>query len=167
MTAPPFDLNGRTALITGSSSGLGARFARMLAAQGVNVVAGARRLDRLTVLADEIRAVGGRIEPVEMDVEDEASIIAAYDRAEQAFGVVDTIIANEMEKKLRGSVEPPTPSAERVALLGNDIPRIDSMKFYTEKEEHDHRHLRQGGHRQRYGGRHLGKGLRIREGGVR
>ena len=94
MAASSFDLNGRTALITGASSGLGARFARMLAAQGVNVVAGARRLDRLTKLADEIRAAGGRIEPVEMDVEDEASIIAAYDQAEAAFGTVDTIIAN-------------------------------------------------------------------------
>ncbi len=94
MAPSPFDLTGRTALITGASSGLGARFARMLAAQGVNVVAGARRLDRLTALADEIRAAGGRIEPVEMDVEDEASIITAYDEAEAAFGTVDTIIAN-------------------------------------------------------------------------
>lgn len=94
MAASSFDLNGRTALITGASSGLGARFARMLAAQGVNVVAGARRLDRLTKLADEIRAAGGRIEPVEMDVEDEASIIDAYNQAEAAFGTVDTIIAN-------------------------------------------------------------------------
>ncbi|WP_395649775.1 SDR family NAD(P)-dependent oxidoreductase [Brevundimonas sp.] len=94
MAASPFDLTGRTALITGASSGLGARFARMLASQGVKVVAGARRLDRLTALADEIRAAGGRIEPVEMDVEDEASIIAAYDQSEAAFGTVDTIIAN-------------------------------------------------------------------------
>lgn len=94
MGATAFDLTGRTALITGASSGLGARFARMLAAQGVNVVAGARRLDRLTSLAEEIRAAGGRVLPVEMDVEDEASIIAAYNQAEAAFGTVDTIIAN-------------------------------------------------------------------------
>jgi NAD(P)-dependent dehydrogenase (short-subunit alcohol dehydrogenase family) len=94
MAAAPFDLNGRTALITGASSGLGARFARMLAAQGVNVVLGARRLDRLTCLAEEIRAAGGTVLPVEMDVEDEASIIAAYDQAQAAFGTVDTIIAN-------------------------------------------------------------------------
>jgi len=94
MSASPFDLTGRTALITGASSGLGARFARMLAAQGVKVVAGARRLDRLASLAEEIRAAGGQIEPVAMDVEDEASIIAAYDHAEKTFGGVDLIIAN-------------------------------------------------------------------------
>lgn len=94
MSASPFDLSGRTALVTGASSGLGARFARMLAAQGVKVVAGARRLDRLASLAEEIRAGGGQIEPVAMDVEDEASIIAAYDHAEKTFGGVDLIIAN-------------------------------------------------------------------------
>jgi NAD(P)-dependent dehydrogenase (short-subunit alcohol dehydrogenase family) len=94
MSISPFDLSGRIALVTGASSGLGARFARMLAAQGVKVVAGARRLDRLASLAEEIRAAGGQIEPVAMDVEAEASIIAAYDHAEKTFGVVDLIIAN-------------------------------------------------------------------------
>lgn len=91
---PSFDLSGKVALVTGASSGLGARFATMLAAQGVKVVACARRLDRLDALAASVRATGGVIEPVEMDVEDEASIIAAYDQAERTFGLVDVVIAN-------------------------------------------------------------------------
>lgn len=91
---PSFDLTGRIALVTGASSGLGARFATMLAAQGVKVVAGARRVDKLAVLAETIRAAGGEIEPVAMDVEDEASIVAAYDHAERTFGGVDVVIAN-------------------------------------------------------------------------
>ena len=91
---PSFDLAGRIALVTGASSGLGARFATMLAAQGVRVVAAARRVDRLDSLAATIRSAGGVVEPVAMDVEDEASIIAAFDHAEHTFGVVDVVIAN-------------------------------------------------------------------------
>ena len=89
-----FDLSGRVALVTGASSGLGSQFAQALAAAGARVVAGARRLDRLQALAERVRAAGGQIEPVELDVESEASIQAAYDAAERAFGTVDVVIAN-------------------------------------------------------------------------
>jgi len=88
------DLTGRVALVTGASSGLGRDLAKSLAAAGARVVAGARRLERLESLAAEVRATGGQIEPVVLDVEQEASIIAAYDAAERAFGTVDTVIAN-------------------------------------------------------------------------
>jgi NAD(P)-dependent dehydrogenase (short-subunit alcohol dehydrogenase family) len=94
MSAPVFDLTGRTALVTGASSGLGARFARILAASGARVVLGARRADRLQALKAEIEAAGGQAIAVSLDVADEASTIAAYDAAEQAFGPVDTVIAN-------------------------------------------------------------------------
>ncbi len=50
------DLSGQTALVTGASSGLGLRFARVLAARGAKVALAARRLDRLEALAEEIRA---------------------------------------------------------------------------------------------------------------
>ena len=92
--SPAFDLSGRTALVTGASSGLGVRFARILAAAGARVVLAARRVDRLQGLKAEIEAAGGQAFAVAMDVADEASTIAAYDAAETAFGTVDTIIAN-------------------------------------------------------------------------
>ncbi|MBB3860922.1 NAD(P)-dependent dehydrogenase (short-subunit alcohol dehydrogenase family) [Novosphingobium hassiacum] len=92
--APIFDLSGRTALVTVASSGIGARFARILAASGANVVVAARRADRLAALCSEIESAGGRAIAVSLDVADEASTIAAYDAAEKAFGTVDTIIAN-------------------------------------------------------------------------
>lgn len=89
-----YDLKGRIALVTGASSGLGARFARLLAQQGARVVVGARRTDRLVELVEQISTDGGEALAVELDVADEASVIAAYDAAEKRFGIVDTIIAN-------------------------------------------------------------------------
>lgn len=87
-------LAGRTVLITGASSGIGARFACIVAAEGAAVVIAARRVDRLEAVRDEIVAAGGRCLPVAMDVADEASTIAAYDAAEAAFGPVDGVVAN-------------------------------------------------------------------------
>ncbi|UAL11728.1 SDR family NAD(P)-dependent oxidoreductase [Caulobacter segnis] len=87
-------LAGRTVLITGASSGIGARFARIVAAEGAAVVIGARRVDRLQTLRDEIVAAGGKALAVALDVADEASTIAAYDAAETAFGPVDGVVAN-------------------------------------------------------------------------
>ncbi|MGY6638161.1 MAG: SDR family NAD(P)-dependent oxidoreductase [Erythrobacter sp.] len=85
------DLTGRSALITGASSGLGARFGRILAANGARVALGARRVERLQTLADEI---GANAAAVQMDVGREADIIAGFDTAEVAFGTIDTVIAN-------------------------------------------------------------------------
>jgi len=95
MSKPPvFDLSGRVALVTGASSGLGERFARVLAGSGAKVVLGARRADKLEALKVEIIAAGGEAIAVSLNVADEASTIAAYDAAEAAFGPVDTVIAN-------------------------------------------------------------------------
>jgi NAD(P)-dependent dehydrogenase (short-subunit alcohol dehydrogenase family) len=89
-----FDLTGRTVLIAGASSGIGARFARISAAAGARVVLGARRRDRVEALAKEIGDAGSVALPVALDITDEASVIAAYDTAEAAFGTVDGIVAN-------------------------------------------------------------------------
>ncbi len=87
-------LSGRTCLITGASSGLGAHFARLAAQAGARVIVAARRVDRVESLAESIRDAGGQALAVPLDVSDEGSVVAAYDAAETAFGVVDTIIAN-------------------------------------------------------------------------
>jgi NAD(P)-dependent dehydrogenase (short-subunit alcohol dehydrogenase family) len=87
-----FELTGRTALVTGASSGLGTRFGRILAASGAQVALGARRKDRLEALAEQI---GANAAAIRMDVAREADIIAGFDAAEAAFGrPVDTVIAN-------------------------------------------------------------------------
>lgn len=87
----PFSLTGRTVLVAGASSGIGAGFARVIAAAGGRVVLGARRLDRTRALAETI---GAAALPVALDVTDEASVIAAFDAAQAAFGTVDGVVAN-------------------------------------------------------------------------
>ena len=86
-----FDLSGRSALVTGASSGLGARFGRLLAGSGAKVALGARRKDRLDSLAEEI---GPGARAIQMDVASEADIISGFDTAEAAFGPLDTVVAN-------------------------------------------------------------------------
>lgn len=73
------DLTGQTALITGASSGLGARFARVLAAAGAQVLIVARRADRLQSLRDEIIEQGGAAQAHTLDVADIAKIPQFYD----------------------------------------------------------------------------------------
>lgn len=88
------DLKGRIALVTGASSGLGLRFAKVLAACGAKVAIAARRADRLETLAAEIRNAGGEALPIELDVTDAGQIVNAVDEAEKAFGTVDILVNN-------------------------------------------------------------------------
>jgi NAD(P)-dependent dehydrogenase (short-subunit alcohol dehydrogenase family) len=88
------DLTGQVALVTGASSGLGLRFARVLASQGACVAIAARRIDRLEALADEIRAAGGKALPVQMDATDADQLIGAVTTAEAEFGTVTILVNN-------------------------------------------------------------------------
>lgn len=108
------DLSGRTALITGASSGLGARFGRILAANGASVALGARRKDRLEALAAEI---GDSAAAIAMDVAREADIIAGFDAAEAAFGPVDTVIANAGVDGAGMAIDMPEEEIERTLAI--------------------------------------------------
>ena len=88
------DLTGEVALVTGASSGLGVRFAKLLASQGAKVALAARRVDRLEELADEIRDAGGDAIPVEMDATDANQLVAAVSKAEEALGTVTILVNN-------------------------------------------------------------------------
>jgi len=85
-----FSLEGRTALVTGASAGLGARFATVLAQAGATVFAAARRIDRLKELADS----DARIHPVACDVSREADRTRLVDTALAATGRVDILVNN-------------------------------------------------------------------------
>lgn len=89
-----FNLSGTVALITGASSGIGAHFARTLAAEGCTVALAARRAERLEVLAAEIAEAGGRAVPVQMDVTDPDDIAQGLDRIEAEAGPVRILVNN-------------------------------------------------------------------------
>jgi NAD(P)-dependent dehydrogenase (short-subunit alcohol dehydrogenase family) len=89
-----FDLTGETALVTGASSGLGAHFARVLAAHGAKVAMAARRVEKMTALAEEIADAGGRALPIACDVTDRKSIEDAVAAAETELGPVTLLVNN-------------------------------------------------------------------------
>ena len=91
MTAP---LTDTVALITGSSSGIGAATARRLAAEGAAVALVARRRDRLEELAATISGEGGTVLVVEADVTSEQQAVAAVERTVAELGRLDTLVSN-------------------------------------------------------------------------
>ena len=89
-----FRLNGRRALVTGASSGLGRHFALSLAQAGASVIVAARSVDKLAETVAEIEAAGGKAFAVPLDVTDLESVKSGFDRIESAGGVADVIVNN-------------------------------------------------------------------------
>lgn len=90
MIAELFSLHGRTAVVTGASSGLGARFAAVLAAAGATVFAAARRVERLT----QVAAGDAGIHPVACDVRSERDRARLVETALEATGRLDVLVNN-------------------------------------------------------------------------
>lgn len=88
------DLAGQAAFVTGATSGLGRRFALVLAACGAKVAATGRRAERLEEVAGEIRASGGQCAPIPLDVTDADQLVAAVGRAEDELGPVSILVNN-------------------------------------------------------------------------
>jgi len=92
MTSTP--LNGKTALVTGASSGLGRHFALTLARAGADVALAARRIDMLETLAAEIAGIGRKAAPIQLDVTDTGNVKVAVEQAVAALGALDILINN-------------------------------------------------------------------------
>jgi 3-oxoacyl-[acyl-carrier protein] reductase len=117
-----FDLGGRVALVTGASSGLGVRFAEVLAANGAAVGLVARRKERLADVQARIEAAGGRAVAVAADILDRAAIGRAYDAVERAFGTVTILVNNAGVAHANRAVE--MPEAEWRRVLATDLDAV-------------------------------------------
>ena len=98
-------LDGKTALVTGASSGLGWRFAQLLAQAGARVALAARSTAKLDELKREIEKAGGTACAVRMDVTDVASVRAAVAAAESTLGGIDILVNNSGVSKQQRAIE--------------------------------------------------------------
>jgi NAD(P)-dependent dehydrogenase (short-subunit alcohol dehydrogenase family) len=89
-----FRLDGRVAVVTGASSGLGVTFAEALAEAGADVALGARRVDRLAATRALVEAAGRKAVAAGTDVTDPAACQRLVDAAMDAFGRVDVLVNN-------------------------------------------------------------------------
>src|SRR5262245_24926069 len=90
----PFDLTGKTALVTGASRGLGQQFARALAGAGADLAITSRTLASLEPFAKEMQALGRRVACVELDVRNQSSIEKAVTSAVKELGQLDILVNN-------------------------------------------------------------------------
>ncbi len=90
----PKSLKDQVVFITGASSGFGADAARLFAKEGCIVVLAARRMDRLTALAEEIRAAGGQAFAVPLDVAEQSQIDDSVQTVLENFGHIDILLNN-------------------------------------------------------------------------
>lgn len=130
------DLSGQTALVTGASSGLGRRFAQVLAASGAKVALTARRVDRLQALADEIRAAGGEAVALQLDVTDADQLLAVVGKAEAALGPVTILVNNAGIPDAQRATKMSVDLIDRVLDTNVRGPYILSCEFARRLMEH-------------------------------
>lgn len=94
MTTPDFTLEGKVALVTGASRGIGRAIARRMAAAGARIIVSSRKLEACERVVGEIRDAGGEATAIGCDVARPDDVEALAERAEAAFGRVDVLVLN-------------------------------------------------------------------------
>jgi 3-oxoacyl-[acyl-carrier protein] reductase len=135
-----FDLKGRVALVTGASSGLGVRFAEVLAREGAAVALVARRTEKLAAVQARIEQAGGRAVAIAADVLDRDAMMRAFDDAESAFGTVTILVNNAGVAHATRAVDLPAEEWRRV--VGTNL---DAVFFWAQEAARRMLAAKQGG----------------------
>lgn len=123
------DLSGKVALVTGASSGLGRRFAEVLASVGAAVAVAGRRQDRLEELVQLIQSRGGKAVAAPLDVCDAQAISPCFDRIETELGLVDILVNNAGVPDGRYAVNMSLEEIDRVISTNFRAPFLISCEF--------------------------------------
>jgi len=102
--ADPFDLAGKIALVTGASRGIGQTIAELLASRGAHVIVSSRKLDDCKIVADGIRAAGGKADALACHVGRMEDISAAFDHIEKTYGRLDILVNNAAANPYYGHI---------------------------------------------------------------
>lgn len=94
MSHPLFNLSGKTALVTGSSQGIGQSLSIGLAAAGATLILNGRDTDKLSIAAEKLRATGATVHELPFDVTDHKAVRDAIDRFENHTGAIDILVNN-------------------------------------------------------------------------
>ncbi len=100
----PFDLNGRVALVTGASRGIGESIAKLLANQGAHVIISSRKIDDCQRVADEIKADGGSAEAYACHIGDMEQISGIFAHIKQTHGKLNILVNNAAANPYFGHV---------------------------------------------------------------
>lgn len=130
------DLSGQVALVTGATSGLGWRFARVLAAAGAKVVATGRREANLRELEKSIADDGGQCLGIVMDMTDADNIIAAVAQAEEALGPISILVNNAGVPDAQLAMKMPVELIDRVLDTNLRGPFILSCEIARRMKTH-------------------------------
>jgi NAD(P)-dependent dehydrogenase (short-subunit alcohol dehydrogenase family) len=122
-------LAGQSALVTGASSGLGRRFACVLAAAGAKVVVVARRRDRLDDVVAEIKAAGGLAEAITLDLANVNAFAAVVDAAERAVGQLTILVNNAGIPCVGNFIDQSLETIESVLNINVKAPLLLSKEF--------------------------------------
>ena len=114
MTNPLFDLTGRTALVTGSSRGLGRAMAEGLAQAGARILVNGTDAARVDAAVKEMRQAGYEADAAAFDVTAEAQVVAAFERFDEAGIAVDILVNNAGIQFRKPMVELATADWQRV-----------------------------------------------------